>query len=94
MKIIDNHENLKEKFVNLPEGNIFKFNNQYFIRTRAMFLYDDIDVLLDNDSIYDTYQVESECQVINAICLNDSATHCHFNDDTFVEPLKTELHIV
>lgn len=94
MKIIDNHENLKEKFVNLLEGNVFKFNNQYYMKTKAMFFYSDIDDLLDRENIYDIDQVEAECQIINAICLHDCAIHCHFSDETFVEPLKTELHIV
>lgn len=94
MKIIDNHESLIEKFVNLSEGNVFRYNNQYYMKTRAMFLYDNIDDFLDNDNIEDIVQVEAECLLINAICLHDSATHCHFSDDAFVEPLKTELHIV
>lgn len=94
MKIIDNHGNLKENFVNLPEGNIFKFNNQCYMKTKTMILYDDIDILLDNGSIYDIEQVEEECQIVNAICLHDFAPHCHFDDGTLVEPLKTELHIV
>lgn len=94
MKIIDSHDSLKESFVNLPEGNVFRFNNQYYMKTRTMFLYSDIDDLLDNDNIYDIDQVEAECQIINAICLHDFATHCHFSDEAFVEPLKTELHIV
>lgn len=94
MKIIDNHENLKENFVNLSEGNVFRFNNQYYVKTRKMFLYGDIDDLLDKYNICNIDQVEEECQIINAICLNDFATHCHFDDETFVEPLETELHIV
>ena len=94
MKIIDSRDNLKEKFVNLSEGNVFRFNNQFYMKTKTMFLYDDIDDLLDNDNIYDIDQVEAECQIINAICLNDSATHCHFREDTLVELLKTELHVV
>jgi hypothetical protein len=94
MKIIDKYENRKEQFFSLPEGNIFKFNNQYYMKTKEMFLYSDIDNLIDNDTVYDIDQVEAECQTINAIRLNDFATHCHFNDDIFIEPLKAELHIV
>ena len=94
MTIIDKRENLKEKFVNLPKGTVFKVNNQYYIKTEAMFLYTDIDCLLDNNNVYDIDLVESECQIINAICLNDFATHYNFPDDYFVEPVKTELHIV
>lgn len=94
MKIIDNRENLKERFVNLPEGAVFKFCNQYYMKTKAMFLYSDIDNLLVNNSIYDIDLVESECQIINAIYLNNFETNCYFDDDTLVEPLKIELHIV
>ena len=94
MKIIDNRKNLKEQFVNLPEGTIFKVSNQYYMKTKEMFLYSDIDYLLDNNNVYNIDSVESECQIINAICLDDSATHCHFIDEILVEPVKTELHIV
>lgn len=94
MKIIDHHDKLKEKFVNLPEGNIFKFNNQYYMKTKAMFLYSEVDDLLDRDNVYDIREIEEECNIVNAICLNDFAPHCHFDDETLVEPLKTELHIV
>lgn len=94
MTIIDNHENFKEGFVNLPEENVFRFNNLYYMKTKAMFLYDDIDDLLEKDNIYDIDQVEAECRPINAICLSDSTIYCHFSDNAFVEPLKTELHIV
>lgn len=94
MKIVDNHENLKEKFVNIPEGSVFRFNNQYYMKTKAMFLYDDIDDLLENDNIYDIDQAEAECQYINAICLNSSIDYYSLSDDTLVEPLKAELHIV
>ena len=94
MKIIDKREDLKETFINLPEGAVFKVGNQYYIKTEAMFLYSDIDYLLDNNNVYDIDLVESECQIINAICLHDFATHCNFSDDDFVEPVKTELHIV
>jgi hypothetical protein len=94
MKVIDKHENLKKQFFSLPEGDIFKFNNQYYMKTKAMFLYSDIDNLIDNDTIYDIEQVEEDCQIINAIRLNDFATHCSFDDDIYVEPLKAELHIV
>ena len=94
MTIIDNRKNLKEQFVNLPEGTIFKVSNQYYMKTKEMFLYSDIDYLLDNNNVYNIDSVESECQIINAICLDDSATHCHFIDEILVEPVKTELHIV
>ena len=94
MKIVDNHENFKEKFVNIPEGSVFRFNNQYYMKTKAMFLYDYIDDLLKNDNIYDIDQLEAECLYINVISLNGSVDYCHLNDDAFVEPLKTELHIV
>lgn len=94
MKIIDTHDKLKEKFVNLPEGNVFKYNNLYYMKTKAMFLYSEVDDLLDRDTVYDIGDIEEECNIVNAICLNDFAAHCHFNDDTLVEPLKTELHIV
>lgn len=94
MKIIDSHDTLKENFANLPTGNIFKFNNQYYMKTKTMVLYDDIDTLICNDNIYDMQEIEAECQIINAICLNDFMIHCHFEDNTLVEPLKTELHIV
>lgn len=60
MKIIDTHDNLKEMFVNLPEGNVFKFNNQYYMKTRAMFLYSEIDDLLDRDNVYDIREIEDE----------------------------------
>ena len=94
MKIIDTHDKLKENFDNLPEGNVFKYNNQYYMKTKTMFLYSEIDDLLDRDNVYDIREIEDECNIINAICLNDFVPHCHFNDDTLVEPLKTELHIV
>ena len=94
MKIIDHHDELKERFVNLPEGNIFKLNNQYYMKIMAMFLYSDIDDLLERDNVYDITEIESECNIVNAICLNEFAVHYHINDDTLVEPLKTELHIV
>ena len=94
MKIIDTHDKLKEKFDNLPEGNVFKYNTQYYMKTKAMFLYSEVDDLLDRDTVYDIGDIEEECNIVNAICLNDFAAHCHFNYDTLVEPLKTELHIV
>ena len=94
MNIIDNRKNLKEKFVNLPEGTVFKMDNKYYMKTKAMFFYSDIDYLLDSEIIYNIDSVESECQIINAICLDDSATHCHFIDEILIEPVKTELHIV
>ena len=94
MKIVYNHENFKEKFVNIPEGSVFRFNNQYYMKTKPMFLYDYIDDLLKNDNIYDIDQVKAECLYINVISLNGSVNYCHLSDDAFVEPLKTELHIV
>lgn len=94
MTIIDNHENFKEKFVNLPEGNVFRFNNQYYMKTKAMFFYNDIDDLLVDCDICDIDQVEAECPPINAICLNDNMVYRCFSDEAIVEPLKTELHIV
>ena len=94
MKIVDNHENFKEKFVNIPEGSVFRFNNQYYMKTKAMFLYDYIDDFLKSDNIYDIDQAEAECQYINAICLNSSIDYYSLSDDTLVEPLKAELHIV
>lgn len=94
MTIINNHENLKEKFCNLPEGLVFKVNDRYYMKLEAMFLYSDIDYLLEDSNIRYTEDIEAECPIINAICLNDSAVHCHFNDDTLVELPKTELHIV
>lgn len=94
MTIINNHESLKEKFCNLPEGAVFKINNRYYMKLEAMFLYSDIDNLIEKYNIYYTEDVEAECPIINAICLGDSAVHCHFNDDTLVEPVKAELHIV
>ena len=94
MKIIDKHENLKEKFCNLPEGIVFKVNDRYYMKLEAMFLYSDIDYLLEDSNIRYTEDIEAECPIINAICLGDSAVHCHFNDDTLVELPKTELHIV
>lgn len=94
MTIINNHESLKEKFCNLPEGVVFKINDRYYMKVEAMFLYSDIDDLIEDHNIYYTEDVEAECPIINAICLDSSAAHCHFNDDTLVEPLKAELHIV
>ena len=94
MNIIDNRKNPKERFINLPEGTIFKNDNKYYMKTKAMFFYSDIDYLLDREIAYNIDSVESECQIINAICLDDSATHCHFIDEILVEPVKTELHIV
>ena len=94
MTIINNHESLKEKFCNIPEGVVFKINNHYYMKVKAMFLYSDIDNLIEECNIYYTEDVEAECPIINAICLDDSATHCHFIDEILVEPVKTELHIV
>lgn len=94
MTIIDNRKNLKEQFVNLPEGTVFKVNDRYYMKLEAMFLYSDIDYLLEDNNIHYTEDIEAECPIINAICLGDSATHCHFIDEILVEPVKTELHIV
>lgn len=94
MTIINNHESPKEKFCNLPEGIVFKINDRYYMKLEAMFLYSDIDNFVKDYDIYYIEDLEEGCPIINAICLDDSATHCHFNDDTLVEPLKTELHIV
>ena len=68
MKIINNHENLKEKFCNLPEGIVFKVNDRYYMKLEAMFLYSDIDCLLEDSNIRYTEDIEAECPIINAIC--------------------------
>lgn len=96
MKIIDKHENLREKFCNLPEGVVFKINDRYYMKVEAMFFYSDIDNLIEERDICYIEDIEAGCPIINAIRLDNSAyyCYCYFNDDTLVEPLKTELHIV
>lgn len=93
MKIIDNTRN-RENFTHLPEGSIFRFNGNYYLKTRAMFLYFEIENFLDDmGRINYMKDLEDELYLIRAINLSNGEC-CEFSDETEVELLKTELHIV
>lgn len=93
MKIIDTKENLKEHFDVLPVGATFKFNGNVFLKMEDMVGFKDLEKCVENDNIYDIEQVEAECEIINAIRLSDNYYSC-FDAFEWVEPIKTELHIV
>ena len=93
MKIIDNTTN-REKIVNIPEGSIFRFNGNYYLKTSTMFTYDEIEDFLDDVEVIDNMEdLENNLLLIRAINLSNGEHH-EFDNEVEVEPLKGELRIV
>lgn len=93
MKIIDNTTN-REKIVNIPEGSIFRYGGNYYLKTKTMFSYDEIEDYLEDVEVIDNMEdLENSLPLIRAINLSNG-NHHEFADETEVEPLKGELHIV
>lgn len=93
MKIIDNTTN-REKIVNIPEGSIFRFDGNYYLKTRTMFTYDEIEDFLDDVEVIDNMEdLENNLLLIRAINLSNGEHH-EFDNEVEVEPLKGELRIV
>ena len=93
MKIIDNTRN-REKFAHLPEGSIFQYDGNYYLKTKAMFLYYEIENFLDDEGVINYMkELEDDLFLIRAINLSNGICR-EFADETEVEPLETELHIV
>lgn len=93
MKIIDEAVN-REKIVNIPEGGIFRYDGNYYLKTRTMFLYYEIEDFLDDVEVIDNMEdLEDNCVLIRAINLSNGKYH-EFDNEVEVEPLKGELHIV
>ena len=93
MKIIDNIVN-RQKIVNISEGNIFRYDGNYFLKTRTMFTYDEIEDFLEDVEVIDNMEdLRNNLLLIRAINLSDGEP-CEFENETEVEPLKGELRIV
>lgn len=93
MKIIDNAVN-RQKIENISAGNIFRYDGNYYLKTRTMFSYDEIEDYLEDVEIIDNMEdLENNCFLIRAINLSNGEHH-EFANETEVELLKGELHIV
>lgn len=93
MKIIDNAVN-RQKIENISAGNIFRYGGNYYLKTKTMFSYDEIEDCLEEVEIIDNMEdLENNCFLIRAINLSNGE-HYEFANETEVELLKGELHIV
>lgn len=93
MKIIDNAVN-RQKIEDISAGNIFRYNGNYYLKTRTMFSYNEIEDYLEDVEIIDNMEdLENNCFLIRAINLSNGEHH-EFANETEVELLKGELHIV
>lgn len=93
MKIVDNAVN-RRKIADISAGNIFRYDGNYYLKTRTMFSYGEIeDYLEDVEAIDNMEDLENNCFLIRAINLSNGEHH-EFANETEVELLKGELHIV
>lgn len=93
MKIIDTNDTNKVTVENIPEGVVFRHEGKYFLKTANVFTYADVDDYLDDHNLYRTDELEQYTDYYNALVLSVGG-FCYINEDTLVEPLHTELHIV
>lgn len=97
MKIIEEKRKNITLFGNTGTGTIFRFNKQIFIKTAEFFSVENIDDYFScNDVMEDVDDMHCEFNAYNALCLS-TEIHCPFsvfNEDTEVEIVDAELHIV
>lgn len=97
MKIIEEKRKNITLFGNIGTGTIFRFNKQIFIKTAEFFSVENIDDYFScNDVMEGVDDMHCEFNAYNAFCLS-TETHCPFsvfNEDTEVEIVDAELHIV
>ena len=92
MKIIDNSAN-REKIANILEGEVFRFNGEYYLKTKTMFLYEEMQEFSDGTGVLNMEELENNASAINAI--NLLTGRCYdFHNDLVVETLEVELHIM
>jgi succinylglutamate desuccinylase len=84
-------------FCTVTVGEIFRFNENIFIRTEDFFSAQNIEEYLESESpIRDVDDMYCEYSAYNAICLSTEKFNpfsC-FDDYTAVEVVEAELHIV
>jgi hypothetical protein len=97
MKIIEEKRKNIALFGDIGIGTVFRFNAQIFIKTAEFFSAQSIDDFLScNDIIEDVDDMRIDFDAYTAFCIS-TETHCPFSifyDDTEVEIIDTELHIV
>lgn len=93
MKIIDANDANKVRVESIPEGVVFRHEGKYFLKTANVFTYADVDDYLDDYNLHNTDELEEYTDYYNALVLSVGG-FCYIDEDTLVEPLHTELHIV
>lgn len=94
MKIVDTKDTNKVTVENVPEGVVFRYDGRYFLKTINVFTYADVDDYLDDYThLRDVNELEEYTDYYNAFILSVGG-FCHIDENTLVEPLQTELHIV
>jgi len=94
MKIIDTNDANKVRVESIPEGVAFRHEGKYFLKTANVFTYADVDDYLDEYThLRNVDELEEYTDYYNALILSVGG-FCYINEDTLVEPLHTELHIV
>ena len=92
MKIIDN-KTITKRMIEIPQGSVFRFNGEYYLKTKTMFLYEEMKEFSDENDMLIMAELEDSASNINAINLLDGRCY-DFHHDVMVEELNVELHIV
>lgn len=97
MKIIEEKKKNVALFGDIGIGTIFRVHSQIFVKTAEFFSVQNIDDYFDyNDIMEDVDDMYNDFNVYTAICISTD-TYCPFsafNDDTEIEIINAELHIV
>ena len=97
MKIIEEKRKNIALFGDISIRTIFRFNAQIFIKTAEFFSVENIDDYFScNDVMEDVDDMHNDFNAYTAFCIS-TETHCPFsvfNDDTEIELIDAELHIV
>lgn len=93
MKIIDK-TNTTKKFSELGKGEIFRGNNNIYVKITHCYSTADIEDYLDYEgSMYNVDELIDSYSGFNAINLSNGNL-TFFDDFTTVTPLEAELHIL
>lgn len=97
MKIIEEKRKNVALFGGIGVGTIFRVHSQIFVKTAEFFSVQNIDDYFDyNDVMEDVDDMYNDFNAYTAVCISTD-THCPFsvfNDDTEIEIINAELHIV
>lgn len=97
MKIVEEKRKNIALFGDIGVGTIFRVHSQIFIKTAEFFSAQNIDDYFDyNDVMENVDDMYNNFNAYTAICISTD-TRCPFsafNDDTEIEIINAELHIV